>query len=86
MRTFELMFGYMWWAICHAVYKDNSCVQVNSYCILFECSLMHVHGGTTGTCLLTQKVPTSIFRSRSLVCTRRAKRDTLQLQKYGNND
>ena len=66
MRAFELMFGYTWWAICHAVYKDNSRAQVDSCCILFEYSFMHAHGGTSGTCMLIQNVPVSIFRARSL--------------------
>ena len=61
MCTFELMFGYSWWAICHAVYKDNSREQVRLCCILFEFSLMHAHRGTSGTCVLTQNILTSIF-------------------------
>ena len=57
MRTFELMFGFIWWAICHTAYKDSSCVQVDSCCILFEYSVMHAHEGTSSTCVLTQNVP-----------------------------
>ena len=75
MREFELLFGYAWWAICHEVYKDNSRVQVDSCYILFEYLFMHLHGGTSGTHVLTQNVPASIFRARSFACTRRAKRN-----------
>ena len=49
MRTFEVMFGYTWRAMCNAVYKDNSGAQVDSCCILFECSLMHAHERTSFT-------------------------------------
>ena len=68
------LFGYTWWAICHTVYKDNSRTQVNSCCILFKYSLMHTHEGTSGTHVLIQTVPASVFRAKSFACTRRAKR------------
>ena len=58
---FELMFGYMWRAIYHAVYKNNLRAQVDSCCILFEYLLMHTHEGTSGTRMLIQNVPMSIF-------------------------
>ena len=61
MRKFELLFGYTKQAICHKVYKDNSCAQVDLCCILFEYSFMHMHGGKSGTRVLTQNVPRSIF-------------------------
>ena len=65
VRTFELMLGYTWLPICYAVYKHNLREQVDSCCILFEYSLMHV---------LIPNEPAKIFRARSFVDTRRAKR------------
>ena len=65
MHTFELMLGYAWWAICHTIYKDNSHAQTDLCCILLEYSLMHTHKETSGTRVLAQNVPTSIFQARS---------------------
>ena len=73
MSTFELMFDYTWQAICHKDYKYNSRAQVDSCGILLEYSLMYAHKGTSGTRVLTQNIPSSIFRARSFVRTRRAK-------------
>ena len=40
MHTFELMLGYTWLAICHAVYKDNSrCIHL---CTRTKECLVHV--------------------------------------------
>ena len=73
MGLFELMFGYTWRSICHAVYKDNSHAQIDLCCILFEFSVMHAHEGSSYTRVLTQNVPSSIFCARSFAYTRRAK-------------
>ena len=66
MLTFELILGYTWWAIFHAVLQGQSHVQVDSCCILFEYSLMHVHEATFGTHVFTQNVPVSIFEQEIL--------------------
>ena len=73
MRTFESMFNYTWWAICHEDCKYNLRAKVDSCGILLEYSLMHMHEGTSVRCVLTQNMPVSIFRARSFACTRRAK-------------
>ena len=66
MSKFELLLDYTWWAICQEVYEDNLRVQVDSCCILFEYLFMHAHGGTSGTRVLAQNVPASIFEQEIL--------------------
>ena len=67
------LIDYTWRAICHEDYKYNSRAQVDYSGILFEYSLMNAHEGTSGTRVLTQNIPASIFQAKSSVCTRTAK-------------
>ena len=51
-----------------------TCVLLADLCCnLFEYLLMHAHGGTSGTHMLTQNVSTSMFQARGFVYTCRAK-------------